>query len=540
MRPRSYTYVHSHSLPTHIRSVCASLGLALALLFSGACRTAPAPSERDRATQSPAVAGQTQAAQDEGNGPAVFTPEQLQGDLDFLYENLQEAHFNLFAQTSKAEYDAHFKRLRDSLDRPLELPEVHRRFQRFMAEGRIGHSRIDSSSTAFADYRAQGGKAASFYFRVIDGRVFVTEFYSTKSSNAPELRAGDEIVGMEGRPIALWLERLTASISAESKELAYGLLEFRFPELLWLEIGAVDSIELELATSPDGVGAGDEPKTRRLRVPTLSQEQIRAAAAAAPKRLELDWNGRSARMLDGGIAYLRPGPFYEPNSPGGYDPTAFRQFIDGSFEDFLAAGAEALIIDLRDNPGGDNSFSDLMVAWLAERTFRFCSSFRIKVSPQTTASHARRMELNPDLAAKSPFTRLYAENGPGSIVEFDIPYAEPRDGERFEGEVFALINRHSYSNAVTVAALIQDYELGMILGEKTTDVASSYGAMEQFTLPETGLVVGYPKAYLVRPNGDGRLLGVTPDQTIETPLVEGPEDPVLLEAIALIKGKISS
>ncbi|MEO1369221.1 MAG: S41 family peptidase, partial [Acidobacteriota bacterium] len=196
----------------------------------------------------------------------------------------------------------------------------------------------------------------------------------------------------------------------------------------------------------------------------------------------------------------------------------------------------ALIIDLRDNPGGDNSFSDRMVAWFADRPFRFCSAFRIKVSPQTRASHRERLERNPNLADDSPgsFSDLYANNPDGAVVEFEIPWSEPRQGRRFEGQIYVLINRHSFSNAVTVAALIQDFAFGTVIGEPTSDLATTYGAMEHFTLPHTGLRVGYPKAHILRPNGDERPHGVTPDVDIETPLVQGPEDPVLQEALALV------
>jgi len=79
-----------------------------------------------------------------------------------------------------------------------------------------------------------------------------------------------------------------------------------------------------------------------------------------------------------------------------------------------------------------------------------------------------------------------------------VPAVAPREGERFTGKVFVLIDRYSYSNAVNVAALVQDYKFGTVIGEETADMATTYGAMEQFTLPLTGLSVGYAKAYLIR------------------------------------------
>jgi hypothetical protein len=58
--------------------------------------------------------------------------------------------------------------------------------------------------------------------------------------------------------------------------------------------------------------------------------------------------------------------------------------------------------------------------------------------------------------------------------------------------------------------------------------------MERFTLPNTGVSVGFPKAYIIRPNGDERVQGVTPDIAIQTPIVEPASDPVLRAALAAL------
>jgi C-terminal processing protease CtpA/Prc len=130
---------------------------------------------------------------------------------------------------------------------------------------------------------------------------------------------------------------------------------------------------------------------------------------------------------------------------------------------------------------------------------------------------------------------MYANAKPGDVVDFEMPLAQPRPEERFLGKVFVLIDRQSYSNAVAVAALVQDYKFGTILGEETSDMATTYGAMEKFKLPKTGIAVGYPKARIVRPNGDLRARGVTPDIPIRIPAVETPADEVLQQAVAIAR-----
>ena len=83
--------------------------------------------------------------------------------------------------------------------------------------------------------------------------------------------------------------------------------------------------------------------------------------------------------------------------------------------------------------------------------------------------------------------------------------------------------------------MIQDYGFGTIIGEKTSDMATTYGAMETFRLPNTGIVVGFPKAHIVRPSGERRSDGVTPDIAIRSPIVPTAHDAVLDRALEHIR-----
>lgn len=103
------------------------------------------------------------------------------------------------------------------------------------------------------------------------------------------------------------------------------------------------------------------------------------------------------------------------------------------------------------------------------------------------------------------------------------------------GRVHLLVDRHSYSNAANVAAIVQDYLFGTVVGEETADLATTLGAMESFTLPDTGILVGYPKARLVRPSGSPVRRGVVPDIILDIPVVQDSSDPVLQQVVKLIR-----
>lgn len=449
-----------------------------------------------------------------------LSQEQLREDFQALYEGLQRAHINLFANRSRAAFDRDFARMRAGLDRPMTKAEAQIYFQRFVALGRVAHARIDAPMDTFGAFREAGGKIFPFGVRLADNRIYVAE----NLSGVPEAAPGEEVVAINGRSAAYWLSRLRRHISADNEYLADAILEPQFTVVLWLEIGAVETFQVEFRSSSG--------RRLNLTIPARTRAEMRAAPAPTPPPLEIDITAREARMLPNGVAYLRPGIFMNvAEGADPFDPTAFHAFIDGAFEQFIAEGATHLLIDVRNNPGGDNSFSDHMIAWFADRPFRFASDFRIRVSPEAIAANAARLENAPAGSISRQYADAYARADIGEIIRFPMPMAEPRAGDRFTGRVSVLVNRRSFSNAVSVAAVVQDYRFGQILGEPTADLATTYGAMETFTLPNSGIVVGFPKAHIIRPSGDKRVQGVTPDFPITTPILEPADDPVLKQAL---------
>lgn len=453
---------------------------------------------------------------------AALSPSQARAELDHLYETLQAAHYDLFARRPRVEYDALHRQMRGQFVEPTPPADLRRELQRFVAYGNVAHASIEPPMADWEAYRAAGGTALPLYLRVVDGRVFVQDDYSGIDGIAP----GDEVLSIDTVPALDWLDRVRTLVSADSDYLAYTQMETRLPMLLWWNGDRAGQYMLETAT-PSG-------KRRSLVVPARDRAGFEAAAAAAPTRFEPDWNDRAARMTDDGIGYLRPGPFYDnrADSTNPWDPSAFMTFIDGAFAGFIDAGATAVLIDLRNNPGGDNSFSDPMIAWFADKPFRFSEEFDIRVSDAAIASNARRLpQAGGDPHATSvKLAAAYAGKPVGSRVGFPIPLVHPRIGARFTGPVYVLVNRHSYSNTVLVAAIAQDCGFATVLGEETADLASTYGAAEKFTLPHTGIEVTFPKARILRPNADPTARGVVPDVEIATPVVPAGTDVVLDEA----------
>jgi hypothetical protein len=514
----------------------------IAVALAAACALNPAPTTAPGAAEAKPPAGESVVGNEKPTGsstaaapghvpPQVLSADEARDDLRALYASMRSAHYDLFAHRSEREYDDEYDRLLASIKGPLGRLELYRLFMRFAAHGRVSHARVEFPWAEYGPYVAAEGTILPFDLRLKDGRAYIIRDFSGDE----RLEPGMELVAMDGRPFAEWIERLGRYVAAERPYMVESQLELMFTRLLWLERGPVAKFEVGARRRGDG-----RQKVVTVTIAGVSAKRIDEARDKGEAAKPL----REVKILPDGVAYLRPGPFYDPGGDplaGQYDANAFATFVDAAFRKVIADGARDLIIDIRNNPGGDNSFSDLMIAWFATRPSRFCSSFLIRVSPEARRAYQELASQplakdNAEVVAR--FNATLAAHKDGERVPFPIPDIAPRpEGERFKGRVYVLINRHTYSNATAVAAQIQDHGFGKVLGEETSEIPSGYGALVQFTLPRSGIVVSYPKSYFVRPSGDETLRGVVPDFPIEFPVVTGGNDTdtVLQAAVKIVK-----
>ena len=455
----------------------------------------------------------------EAQDNVTFTGESVRADFEYLYDTLASAHFDLYAYRSREDYASYYEELLAAIQGPMTRLDTVRLFTPFVTFGRVGHARINFPVQDYIAYVLAGGTLLPLDVRVEDGRVLITHNYS----GLPALAPGTELLEINGRPAADWIDRIGRLVSAERPYMVHAQLESMFPRLTWLDLGEIDAFELVVRS-----GSGKVKTFMVDAVPAMTVEEQKGAREAAQ-------HSRKAQLLAHGVAYLRPGPFYAASD--GDSLERFTVFIDDAFQQFIDAGATDLVIDLRNNPGGDNSFSDPLIAWFADERFRFAAQFIVKASPRTRMVLEGLAEEYPG-GISAQMLEAMTQHEDGATFPFAIPLVAPRDAG-FSGRVWVLINRHSYSNATTVAAIIQDYGFGTILGEETADVPTSYASSAQFTLPNTGVAVTYPKAYFIRPNGDERLQGVVPDHPLVFPVVPTAGDDVLRQAVEFIASQRS-
>lgn len=206
------------------------------------------------------------------------------------------------------------------------------------------------------------------------------------------------------------------------------------------------------------------------------------------ERANISMDMISYKMLDDNIGYIYIEEFEE---------VAAEQF-NAALDDLEAQGMESLILDLRDNPGGDY---DTVVA-MADR-----------ILPE-----------GPIMTVKDRSGTIVTENSDADHY-IDIPMA-------------VLINGNSASASEVFVGAIQDYDMAVIIGEQ------SYGkgiVQSIFTFPD-GSGVKFSTQEYYTPSGDSiHGVGITPDIVIEIPeeayedgYIDEDEDVQLQKAIEVL------
>ena len=441
------------------------------------------------------------------SGGSKFSPEEIRYDLNYLKNSLEDAHYNLYAYVSREAFAANYDEVVASVDHDsLSNVQAVTLFQRVISAANTGHAEIDFPAADYIAYGRKGGTVFPLEVALEDGTAYVRKNFSANE----DIQTGDEILSINGKDIGEIITAIHPQLSAESVYLKNAKLEFwSLPRLYWQLFG---EHKIFTVTTRNG----QKKSTQTVAAVSLIEgyEIPRSDLLASNPRLT---------HYDG-AAYVNPGNFSG-------DEVEFRRFIDSAFVSINQAKTEKLIIDLRNNAGGHNDFSDYLLAYLADKPFRWHTDFSLKSSQILK----ERTRLTADTT--DAYFREILDRADGEVYPYRFePYPPHPAAKRFRGEVYALVNRQTYSMAAVTAAVLKDLGLATIVGEESGDYPTLHAAQFSYPLPNTGVVVKVPKGYMVRAGGGEQARGVLPDVFIRDHLLDDTEE-VLTGLLAKLKSR---
>jgi len=449
-----------------------------------------------------------------------YSEADVRAELTYLYETLQAVSYDLYRVTAKPEIDEAYEDLYESISEPKTALEINRLFQPFIALAGLSHCKIAFPSDAYRQWYEDGGMFFPLEIAYSNNRAIVVANWSDNT----EINTGDQILAIDGVDFSEVLQDLYPMISGENVYAKRTMLEAgSFADTWWYVHGNFKGGIVRWQGADGDVSETYVPGY------TIADYRRKSPSMELPQFTRDD---REFRFIDD-VAYLRPGLFLNLESSNiskheAFESGEFLHFLDSAFREIAARRPASLIIDIRGNNGGDNSFSDPMIAYIADRPFRMTSRFSVRTSELTKAFW---QDVDIESLAKLKEQIMTLPNG--TRFEAELGETLPRNDElSFKGPVYVLVDRFSFSNAAVAAAIVQDYGFGILIGEETSYVPSSCGAIHTFTLPYTEQTVIYSKACSIRPNGDTAMRGVIPDILINTDL-STEADEILEKALEL-------
>lgn len=212
------------------------------------------------------------------------------------------------------------------------------------------------------------------------------------------------------------------------------------------------------------------------------------------------------------------------------DLASFRTFLEGAFSEIRSARMRAVIVDIRNNGGGDSDLNDVLWGYLTAKTFTQFGPIVMRASDYLKQRYGRAkyVEIYGPEAWDAPDGTLITY--PQSKIGFI--HAAP-NALRFGGPVALLIGPRTFSSALDCAIAAKDYGLATLIGEETSEPVNTTGEVIKIATRFSGITGSFTTKYFTPPKPAPAGRGVIPDIEVRTTLddVIARRDPVLARAI---------
>lgn len=390
----------------------------------------------------------------------VFPVDVLKQDLQFYQAQLERRHPNLYLYTTKQSIGLFFDSLNTLIDRPMTELEFYRILALSSSVVNDGHTLI-LPSAATTEFHNTNSLFLPFQITISDNALYV-RLVCTADRSIPE---GAQIIRINGIPASEALGQMVKRQVRDGLNTAYAYwaLGQYFREYYSYTFGHPDAFDIEYLQGDDAVQAraGALPKDsiyyyRALYYPGVSFENEPLTGLT----LRFEGSGND-------IAILTVKDFHNEVLRREYKQH-FKKAISGYFNTIMNSGAENLIIDLRDNQGGDVKNGVFLLSYLLDRPFKVISE-----------CHCIRHE------------KYSSCKGPSAGVH------RPRR-KTFRGDLYVLINGGSFSNSVIVASCLKENGRAVFIGQQSggnPNVLAGYA--DDFELPHTKIRVEVPSKRLI-------------------------------------------
>jgi hypothetical protein len=424
-----------------------------------------------------------------------FSPEELKQDLSYLFERLESIHPSLYCYTSKEKLSDARAAVEEELTHPMTRVEFARKSIPLVAMLKNGHTSLSFPQEELTNFFNNGGTVFPFTVLIKDKRIFVAANHSEDQTIEPFT----EILTINGIPSTTILNSLRRYISAELDAYRDIRVQQEFGNLFRYLYGFDKEYEFELALNGNSF---------KKKMTGLIQKEIRDAILKS--RSPDAFRNYSYRKLENGIGLI--------DFRSMVNRKEFQSFIKSTFAGIKKDQIKHLIIDVRNNSGGDSQLGDDLFDYITSKPYRQEESEEIKTSREMKQQFRQKywkwyMYFAYPIFPFHPYGRAYILKRNGSITTWDnMDLRTPKGVQnKFKGKTYLLTSRQTFSSANMLAAAFKCYSMGTIIGEETGEPLTNFGDVIFFVLPNTKLLARCSHKKIVLACGSDCTNGVIPD-----------------------------
>jgi len=448
----------------------------------------------------------------------MYSPSDLISDFNFMVETIQDVHPAIYTVIDSITFQQEKKIILSKLSNSLNSLDYFRIISPLLSKNDDAHTLVVLPWDEWEKYISHGGKYFPFSVDFDNG---IKVIKCTDSSNT--LAIGTRLLKVNGFSCDSLYEVFKSYRSGEREKYRDFLAAHYFKYYLWLnQINPPYNIE---------VAANNGNKINKIISEGVGQNQNNNTPS-----YNYDF-----KYLQDKIGYIDFRAMHNQSSE------SFDDFLKRVFSELQQNSAKGLIVDLRNNHGGNNSFGDDLLEYIATTPYRQCSKKIWKSSHQYRDYMRdqipwiiRWMSYPPVIWLPELFSKeakMFTSDD-GDLIEINYNEIKPSTNSlRYQGKVCFLIGTMTFSSGVDLANAIKDYNIAKLFGEETGGVANSFGEGYSFNLPNTHIEISVSSARFIRANSDEKATGgIKPDYEIKTTMndiIVG-KDPVMEKAIEYI------
>lgn len=425
--------------------------------------------------------------------------EQMHQDIDALLQGALERHPNLDKYTQVSELKSYTETLKSQVTQPLIRTEFYKIVGQLSHKFNDGHAFLIWPYQEYNRLKEQGAKPFPFeVFINTQQELYIQNDYQSGSERIVGESKILSINGISTKDLVLDMQKYTGG---ESQFLREKVVAARFPVNLWAVYGFINEFKLEIEV---------EGKVKTLQVSQAQDWQQTESVISEKTKKE-----HYFKVIKDGVALLYLDHF-------DIKPSEFEGFVDESFEQIRALNIHSLIIDIRNNPGGNTDTVAYLSRYLANKPFRLVSALQEKLNKENRG-----------------WFNYKGEEGEIVDTKWDEWETPMSDDVRFTGNVYLLTGSISYSAAIVFATTLKDNGFATLVGQPTQGFANQSGQGNLFNLPHSELRAYITTRLLVRPSGELTQQGVQPHYEIEpgNSITQSMDDKTIAATLELIRKK---